>query len=533
MRRRRFLQAALAAPWLAGCASVRKPGEIEGAILGANHTWGHRLRSSSPSFSGKRTRTEVLIAGGGIAGLSAAWRLAHGGLDDFLVLELENTLGGNSRAQSYPESAAPWGAHYLPVPTAESRSVQRILREMGLLLGFSPSGEPLYSEMELCHANEERLWAFGAWEEGMYPRFGASTAELAQLRDFEQHIAAWQRRRDRQGRKPFAIPVHWSSRDPEILALDRLSMAEYMRRQGWDSPRLRWFVEYGCRDDYGTSLENTSAWAGLHYFAARDGGGFEPQDAQFVWPEGNHQLVRHLAHGLAQRARSGMLVTRVRKGKTHWEVDAWNGEQLQGFQARSVIWALPTFLRPHVLGGEPLADFTYSPWTISNVVLARTPGSAYTPRVGLSWDNVLYDSPSLGYVVATHQTLSHRQGPSVWTHYRPWTELEPRAARERMLQATWPQIRDGVLTELSTVHPDLPPLVRRLDVMQLGHAMIRPTPGFVWGTSRERAAGARDGLHFAHSDLSGLSIFEEANYQGVRAAQEVLAARGAWVEDFL
>jgi glycine/D-amino acid oxidase-like deaminating enzyme len=533
IRRRRFLQAALAAPWLAGCAAQQPTDRIEGAILGSNHSWGHRLRTPAEPFTGKRVRTDVLIAGGGIAGLSAAWRLGHGGLDDFLLLELENTLGGNSRAQSYPESAAPWAAHYLPVPTRESRSVQRILEEMGLLLGFSPAGEPLYSEMDLCHANEERLWAFGAWEEGMFPRFGASQAELQQLHAFEEHVAAWQRRRDKQGRKPFAIPVHWSSRDPEILALDRVSMAEYLRRQGWDSPRLRWFVEYGCRDDYGTSLENTSAWAGLHYFAARDGGGFEPQDAQFVWPEGNHQLVRHLSRGLGARLRTGMLVSRVQKRGRWWEVDAFNGAGVQGFEARSVIFALPTFLRPYVLGEQPRRDFTYSPWTVSNVVLSRTPPSAYAPRVGLSWDNVLYDSPSLGYVVATHQTLSHRQGPSVWTHYRPWTELEPHEARQRMLAATWPEVRDAVLSELGTVHPDLRPLVRRVDVMQLGHAMIRPTPGFVWGATRQPAAMAREGLHFAHSDLSGLSIFEEANYHGVRAAQEVLGMRNARAEDFL
>jgi hypothetical protein len=34
------------------------------------------------------------------------------------------------------------------------------------------------------------------------------------------------------------------------------------------------------------------------------------------------------------------------------------------------------------------------------------------------------------------------------------------------------------------------------------------------------------GIHFAHSELSGMALFEEAFYHGVRAAEEVLAARG-------
>jgi hypothetical protein len=33
-------------------------------------------------------------------------------------------------------------------------------------------------------------------------------------------------------------------------------------------------------------------------------------------------------------------------------------------------------------------------------------------------------------------------------------------------------------------------------------------------------------VYFAHSDLSGVALFEEAFYQGLRAAEEVLAARG-------
>ena len=59
-------------------------------------------------------------------------------------------------------------------------------------------------------------------------------------------------------------------------------------------------------------------------------------------------------------------------------------------------------------------------------------------------------------------------------------------------------------------------------MMRWGHAMIRPTPGFIWGADRRKAAAPFRGIHFAGADLSGVPIFEEALYHGVRAAEEVL-----------
>src|SRR5260370_28286772 len=76
--------------------------------------------------------------------------------------------------------------------------------------------------------------------------------------------------RGADGRKAFAIPLDLSSQDEQFRKLDRLSMAEFMRAHGWDSAPLLWYVEYCCRDDYGTNPGEVSAWAGVHYFAARD-----------------------------------------------------------------------------------------------------------------------------------------------------------------------------------------------------------------------------------------------------------------------
>ena len=49
-------------------------------------------------------------------------------------------------------------------------------------------------------------------------------------------------------------------------------------------------------------------------------------------------------------------------------------------------------------------------------------------------------------------------------------------------------------------------------------------PGTFTSPARRDAQRARGRLHFAHSDLSGVALFEEAFFHGFRAAGEVLAA---------
>jgi hypothetical protein len=52
--------------------------------------------------------------------------------------------------------------------------------------------------------------------------------------------------------------------------------------------------------------------------------------------------------------------------------------------------------------------------------------------------------------------------------------------------------------------------------------MIRPTPGFIWSTSRRAGLRPFRGIHFANTDLSGVALFEEAFDHGLRAADETL-----------
>jgi hypothetical protein len=61
-----------------------------------------------------------------------------------------------------------------------------------------------------------------------------------------------------------------------------------------------------------------------------------------------------------------------------------------------------------------------------------------------------------------------------------------------------------------------------VEITARGHAMATPVPGFL-GNAGIRALRETDGrILFAHADLSGLSVFEEAAWWGTRAALRIV-----------
>lgn len=524
-----------------GCRARSSKPPASAPLVGArkdpNFSQAHRLRTGDlPSKPVRQERVRVAVLGGGVSGLSAGWRLRHAGLEDFLLLELEQTLGGNSRSLSYPVTDAPIGAHYLPLPNTEAKAVRRLLQEMGVAR-LNSKGELELKGDDLCHSPQERVHYRGQWYEGLLPELILDEESARQVEEFYHHVEQWKNKRDGQGRKVFALPLALSSPDLEFTKLDQITFADYARAQGWTSPLLLWYLEYACRDDFGGSLSNCSAWAGLHYFASRDGGGLGDPDDILVWPEGNHRLVKHLQEAVGrERCRAGSLVISVVPGVREVTVDYLDVARQERVRliCESAIFCLPSFLRTHLIEGEePLSDFVYAPWVTANLELSGAPADTQGASF-VAWDNVLHGEESLGYVVATHQQMAFDPlRPTVWTWYRPFPDGDPAEHRKKLLDSRWEEWAEIVLDELQTVHSDIRHKCRRLDVTILGHGMIRPGLGFIWGEQLERARRARGRLFFGHGDLSGMSLFEESQYRGVLAAEHALGELGLQVESFL
>jgi len=508
---------------------------MPGTLSGADFVRGHRLRDGATFPLPKREiHTEIAILGGGVAGLSAAWALAEAGMTDFRLLELEDRTGGNARSGRNAVSAYPLGAHYLPIPNAEAKGVVRLLEKLGIVTGHQ-DGKPLFDPYQIVSDPEERLLNLGKWQEGLVPTVGLTPADRHDLDAFFAAMAAYRDRRDVQGRPAFALPMAFSARDPDLLALDSLSFTAWLDRRGWRSPILRGHVRYACRDDYGTEPDQVSAWAGIHYFAGRRGVAANTSgDTVLTWPEGNGHLVGRMAARLRAQIDCGRIVHRVRPVGTGVEIDCFDvasGESVRVI-ARSAILATPHFVTRRLLPPGEMVEgqFGYAPWVVANVTVDRPPaGNGFE----LAWDNVSWTSRSLGYVVATHQSLGTVPGPTVLSWYLPLSDMPPADARRELLDRPLDYWQAMVREDLLQTNPDLEGAISRIDVWRWGHAMIRPVPGFFWSGAREEAAKPRPPLFFAHSDLSGLSLFEEAHYRGTQAAQDAMAHLGIPYEDTL
>lgn len=534
---RRELLAYLAGVPLSGLVGCGLHDSItfDGDLLSPEFEIGHRLRDGwrPPEPTTPAQQHRVVIVGGGIAGLSAAWQLQRSGINDFVVLELDRQPGGTSLAGQRDGFRFPWGAHYVPAPMEENEHLVALFREMGVVEGLSDTGQPIVAEQFLCREPEERVWVEGRWFEGLYPGAGASEEDIAQLDRFRQLMQAWAARRDAEGRRMFAIPMSLGSDSEDARGLDAISMDDWMKSQGFDSPRLLWLVDYACRDDYGLTLRQTSAWAGLFYFASRLRPGEQESQPVITWPDGNGHIVRYLADRCASRLRCGHVVTEIRRARNQGQgngpktaaqqvrvraYDIGSSESVD-FVASDVIFAAPQYLAPHVIAdwssaGRRTDSFRYGGWVVANVFLNDRPKEA---RGAMCWDNVIYDSRSLGYVTSTHQT-GRDHGPTVLTWYHPMLDDDPRVSRAELMRLGWRAWASVVVSDLRKAHPDIQSLIGRIDVMRWGHAMVQPRVGFVWGGQREAASESIGHVHFAGTDLSGVALMEEAFDRGLRAA---------------
>jgi hypothetical protein len=496
------------------------PGQLEG----------HMLRDRAPlPEPGEVIETDVAILGSGIAGLSAAWQLGRLGHRDFLLFDGPEAFG-NAAGSKYGEYACPTGAHYLPLPGLEASHVRDMLRDLGIIQGDAQVEQPVYDERCILHGPHERLLVRGSWQDGLVPTVGVNADELAQQRRFFDLMDSLRRQRGTDGRRAFVFPAVLSSNDPAFLELDRISFAAWLDREGYTAPSLRWYLDYCCRDDYGATSERTSAWAGLHYFAGRWGQAANAdENALLTWPGGLSPLAEGLAARAGARRRPGTAASvRVNGGRAEALCFVMEGGKPRSFlvRARRMICAMPLFVASRVvedigaLGFDPRSHMpAYAPWMVTNFLMRdfpREPG-----EMPLAWDNVVHGGRGLGYVVSTHQDI--RVGvpeKTVFTAYMALSDRSPQEARRWMQQTGPGELLELALADMKQAYGwRLASCVERADITLRAHAMAIPQPGFLANPGIAALRDARGPLLFAHSDLSGYSVFEEAAWWGCEAAR--------------
>lgn len=518
--RRDFIKTTLlslaAIPFIQSCTnSVEK---LIFKITGTNHILGHRLRTSDFPKPTKTINENIVIIGGGISGLSAARYLSKNGINDFKVIELENEVGGNSSAGENSYSKYPFGAHYLPLPNHSDNELISFLNEENIITHFEDEN-PIFNEAYLCFDPHERLFIKNYWQEGIIPKYGLNEEDFKAFEKFDELISELKTVKGNDNLFAFDIPINKASKDEQFTNLDKITLAEWLIQNNLNNEHLNIYLNYCCKDDYGIGVKKVSAWAGLHYFCGRKNSNHNV----LTWPEGNQFLVEKLAKYSKGKELKNELVYQIeeKENKVHLLVYDSKTNESKTIIANQVIVATPQFVNKYLIKNrkDVVADFEYAPWLTATIVVKKIPLSEGAP---LSWDNVIHNGFGLGYIYNQHQHLHQYKPPFVLTYYAALSEKDLMTERRNLYSKSDEYWKSIILSDLEKAHYGITNEIESIEIHKKGHGMISPFPNFIFSEKLKQASQNTKNLYFAHSDLSGISIFEEAFHQGINAAKKLI-----------
>jgi predicted NAD/FAD-binding protein len=497
-----------------------KPDEVLGALTPQAHAESY----------------DVIIVGGGIAGLVSAYRLRN---RRTLLLEREPQVGGVSKGEDWQGIDYAIGAAYIIDPDPESEDPQerenfRLLEELGL----RQRGEDLASDRSRSRrlGGEAGHCVFS--NRRVVPQAEVYTTEN---RRFFEHVLE-------SDKFPSVPPKD----DALVQALDRVSFKRFLQSGalqqkfygrmvgrilplGWEA------IEYYCYGAFATTAHETSAYHGLNFFAAEFG-------ATLVYPGGNAYIARRMGERIAREApqliRSRTWVLRIERDGEHYDVIAWQQGKLHRFRTRSVIFSAPLFLAPAIIPGlseaqrKAIATLRYRSYVVANVLLNRRvdqivanpmlrDGYELTrvhgidveavPAREISTRKVYSDAIWADYASGRHA------GRAVLTVYRPYPYASGRA---ELLTLGYGQIEEEVRREILAgfgAHGLRSEDIEGVRLSRWGHPMLVARPGQLADGTLKSAGQSQPGLYFAHTDVQGAPAFENA----VAAARMAVAAVSA------
>jgi protoporphyrinogen/coproporphyrinogen III oxidase len=293
---------------------------------------------------------DVIVIGGGIAGLAAALRLKDRGLEP-LVLEAESRVGGRMTSDRIDGFV---------IDRAVSFLGKRFQRMRALVKRLELGGSVCDDENTVALVEEDGVRKFRAHrpDDLVRDKYLSVTAKLASLR------FVWDVTRN-----------HWNlahGRSDRALQLDQQSSAEYFKGLGRGGEELfaRLF-EPTMRSPLGGAAAPVSELALMQVVRNTLGGG--------LWnlTGGVDQIPEAIARHV--RVLTSARVQRVNYSKNAAEVETIISENSQRFSARGVIFALPGCTVPGLCSQlpdwivGPLRDLNYARMASAHVGLAQTP----------------------------------------------------------------------------------------------------------------------------------------------------------------
>jgi protoporphyrinogen/coproporphyrinogen III oxidase len=489
--RRDFIKFVVAGAVTAGCpidlSLVAQTSDLQkdhaADVDGEDNRICHQVRDNGSSFFTRPSASakhDVVIVGGGVSGLTAAYRLQH---RDFLLLEKEPHWGGNAYAMEYAGATYATGSAFM----AKDEYTCEFAKELGLPLlpVNNPDASIIQGELIL-----------DTWGDGL-DKLPYPPAVREGFKKFKKEMLAIdvEKRSKELFGKPFA----------DFLA-------------GYPEELKQWWDTFGP-SNWGAASEDTAA--ALAIWALQEMGGESRADERYTWPGGLGAITKKLADILQpkyrDRMQAGATIVAVVSEKEEVQVTYMLGGELKTVSAKAVIMATPKFITRRIVDGLPdkqsdaMQQIRYIPYPVVNLIFDKPvfnqgydtwcPGNTFTDFIVADW--------------VIRRQAGYHQKFNIISCYTPMKEEE----RNRLLNETGARrIAANVLSDFQKLMPSFNVDPVEVHIYRRGHPLYMSTPG-LYTQVQPLVRQPMDRVFFANTDAEGP---ESTTNGGILAAQRAV-----------
>lgn len=508
---------------------------------------------NAPNFA------EVIVVGGGLAGLTAAWRLEG---FDVTLLEQGRNLGGAARFERHGELRFPTAGACLQSPAPDGRKAE-LLRDLGLWGLWRSAADDLL----VLFKTDELIGNLGVVSRAflshpaslLNPKVYRLTGSLvAGALSGQAYVAAEKRLGDPifahlnaylarlapgQGRHP-SIP--WNPADgwtrAEMEQFDSVTLEQLLfdaRLQETLPPDLRppKRLDNLVRDAIITTLQvesltldDVSGYVGLHFLIGYLYGEL------VAFPGGNGFVSERLRERLEMRGGfhcvTAAKVTSVRShGVDRYRVTFEREEQAHAVETRAVVWAASKHAALDAICDLPsaqraaMAEIEYGDYVVANIILKQP---VWSDRFGAYVIGGTEDRAApwgwcrIGGCISANwldPAQSHPNG--VLTLLKPVCRPDNQG---RLTKTAFRDLQDTARAEVSDILACAgvsPKSVEDIRLWLWPKGLVSPRPGQMKSDLFRRASAPWGRIVFANQDTYGVGNFESAVGAGLDAAEHL------------